>query len=146
MITIRQAQTEDAVCLAKLEQIVFSDAWSETALVETLRQDRAYIFLAEEKNEVVGWLTFYSVLDEGEIARIAVIPSKRNAGVAGQLLEHLQKHCVESGIGTIFLEVRASNLPARTCYRKHGFLEDGIRKQYYSNPEEDAVLMHREFP
>lgn len=146
MVTIRQADSHDAKCLAKLEQVVFSDAWSETSVAETLKQHQASVFIAEEEKQIVGWLIFYYVLDEGEIARIAVIPSKRNAGVAGRLFEHMRKYCLESGIRTVFLEVRKSNLPARAFYQKHGFTEDGIRKQYYCDPKEDAVLMQIAIP
>lgn len=144
MITIRQALQNDIKDLAGLEQTVFSDPWSASALTETMQQKHAEIFIAEEDAQTIGWAIFYYVIDEGEIARIAVIPSKRKEGVAGCLFMHLRQYCIQKGIGSVFLEVREGNLPARAFYRKYGFSEDGIRKQYYHDPKEDAILMHLE--
>ena len=92
---------------------------------------------------LIGYVIFYYVLDEGEIARVAVDPAYRRKGAAARLLHAVEDFCEEKGIDRLMLEVRKSNVPAISFYREYGFAEDGIRKNYYKNPVEDAVLMSR---
>lgn len=149
MLDIRRAQQEDLLGLAVLEKEIFSDAWSEKSLLETWNQKNAEIFIANnaQKEEVkdrcriAGYVIFYYVLDEGEIARIAVSPDMRRCSAATQIFQFLKEFCKKKEIKKIMLEVRESNEPARAFYKKCGFTEDGIRKNYYENPKENAVLM-----
>lgn len=80
---------------------------------------------------------------EGEIARIAIAPSMRRQGAAGQMFQELVAFCEEQQITRIMLEVREGNKAARRFYEKCGFTEDGIRKNYYENPQENAILMSK---
>ena len=82
-------------------------------------------------------------IDEGEIARIATAPSMRRQGAAGQMFQELVAFCEEQQITRIMLEVREGNKAARRFYEKCGFTEDGIRKNYYENPQENAILMSK---
>ena len=90
---------------------------------------------------MIGYVVFYYVLDEGEIVRIAVDAACRRQGAAGQMLKELWRFCSEKEITRMMLDVRKSNKPAIYFYQSHGFVEDGIRKNYYENPSEDAILM-----
>lgn len=135
---------EDIVNAARLESDIFSDAWSEQAVRETFSQNQAVILGAWTEEELVGYLIFYYVLDEGEIARVAVDASCRRQGAAGKLMEELRSFCREKQIVRIMLDVRESNVPARAFYEKCGFTEDGVRKNYYEAPVENAVLMSME--
>lgn len=130
--------------VARLEADIFPDAWSEAAVRETFCQNQAVILGAWEGETLVGYLIFYYVLDEGEIARIAVDASCRRQGAAGCLFSELVKWCAEKQIRKIMLDVRESNAAAIAFYRKCGFTGDGIRKRYYTDPVEDAVLMSME--
>ena len=152
MLIIQRAQSADISKIADLEKEIFSDAWSEKSLLETWNQKNAEIFIAkntqkgmqEEKKDtyqIAGYVIFYYVLDEGEIARIAVSPAFRRCGTATQIFRKLQEFCGEKEIKKIMLEVRESNEAARAFYKKCGFEEDGIRKNYYEDPKENAVLM-----
>lgn len=158
MLIVQKAQYEDLSEIADLEKEIFSDAWSEKSLRETWNQKNAEIFIANntkkdtlipptEKEEVkdrcriAGYVIFYYVLDEGEIARIAVSPDLRRCGAATQIFKSLKEFCKEKEITKIMLEVRESNESARAFYKKCGFAEDGTRKNYYENPKENAVLM-----
>lgn len=156
MLDIRRAQQEDLPGIAALEKEIFSDAWSEKSLLETWNQKNAEIFIAnntqkdtllsptekvKDRCRIVGYVIFYYVLDEGEIARIAVSPDIRRCGVAIQIFQSLKEFCKKKEIKKIMLEVRESNEPARAFYEKCGFTEDGTRKNYYENPKENAVLM-----
>ena len=140
---ICKAELSDLPEIAALESKIFSDAWSLKSLEETWNQKNAVIFAAKTEGKTEGYLIFYYVLDEGEIARIATAPSVRRQGAAGHIFRELLAFCAEQQITRIMLDVRESNEAARRFYEKYGFTEDGIRKNYYENPKENAILMSK---
>ena len=135
---ICKAELSDLQDIAALESEIFSDAWSLKSLEETWNQKNAVIFAAKTEEKIAGYLIIYYVLDEGEIARIATAPSMRR-----QMFQELVAFCEEQQITRIMLEVREGNEAARRFYEKCGFTEDGIRKNYYENPQENAILMSK---
>ena len=144
MIKISLISENDIAAVAALEKEIFSDAWSEKSIRETYEQSHALIIGAWEEETLTGYVIFYYVLDEGEIARIAVAPQCRRKGVAARLFTGVLKECEKKEITKIMLDVRISNEPAIAFYKKHGFIEDGIRKGFYEQPKEDALLMSKE--
>ena len=143
MYTIHRAEEQDIDRIAELEKKIFSDGWSRQAVSDTFGQKNAVIFGAYDGGVLVGYLIVYYVLDEGEIARIAVEESFRRQGAAGAMLAELAGFCKEKGITKLMLEVRQGNKTAIAFYKAHGFKEDGVRRGYYKEPSEDAVLMSR---
>ena len=144
MIKVSLISENDIAAVASLEKEIFSDAWSEKSIRETYEQSHALIIGAWEEETLTGYVIFYYVLDEGEIARIAVAPQCRRKGVAARLFTGVLKECEKKEITKIMLDVRISNEPAIAFYKKHGFIEDGIRKGFYEQPKEDALLMSKE--
>ena len=140
MIEISEADFPELPEIAALEREIFPDAWSLKSLEETWKQNAA-IFVAKTKEGMAGYLIFYYVLEEGEIARIATAHSVRRQGAASQMFRKLLDFCREQKITRIMLEVRENNEAARQFYGKCGFTKDGIRRNYYENPKENAVLM-----
>lgn len=144
MWEIKGLEETDLPRIADLELAIFPDAWSLPALRESRHQkSRTWLGGIWLDGLLIGYVIFYYVLDEGEIARIAVDPAHRRKGAAARLLHAVEDFCEEKGIDRLMLEVRKSNVPAISFYREYGFAEDGIRKNYYKNPVEDAVLMSR---
>lgn len=144
MWEIKGLEDSDLPRIAELELVIFPDAWSLSALQESLHQkSRTWLGGIWLDGVLVGYVIFYYVLDEGEIARIAIDPAYRRKGAAARLLLAVEDFSEEKGIGRLMLEVRKSNVAAISLYREYGFSEDGIRKNYYKNPVEDAVLMSR---
>ena len=141
MFSIRKMRREDVAEVAELEKKIFPDAWSENAILETWKQRQTMLLIALEDRKIIGYLILYFVLEDGEIARIAVADEYRRKGVAGKMLRELALLCRENGVNRLMLDVRESNEAARAFYVKQGFEIDGIRKNYYSNPVENAVLM-----
>ena len=92
--------------------------------------------------EVYGYITYSVVLDEVQIANVAVHPDQRRRGIAENLLKSLYASSKASGMSVITLEVRESNKPAICLYKKCGYKEVGRRKKYYKSPDEDAILMN----
>lgn len=143
VVAIRQMKVEDAAAIAEMEHQTFSDAWSEKAILDTLRNPKTICLVAEKIGKIVGYCIVYTADDEADIARIAVLKESRRFGVASELIHALDVICWENQIQIIMLDVRVSNDDARTFYEKHGFTQDGIRENYYKNPIEDAILMSR---
>ena len=98
-------------------------------------------FSAIADGVLVGYIIGRKIPPEGEIYRIAVREDKRQRGIGYRLLSYALKTELGHGVETVFLEVREKNLPARALYRAYGFKEMGIRKGYYQNPTDDAVIM-----
>ncbi len=131
--------------IAALERECFSTPWSEAMLTEVLFDTQASFIVAEaEDGGVLGYAGLQVVLDEGYIDNIAVDPNARRHGVADELLDVFCRFGAEH-LAFLTLEVRASNVPAIALYHKHGFQEEGRRKNYYTKPTEDAVIMTRRF-
>lgn len=128
--------------VAALEKRCFpADPWSENLFRFALDSPNSTILLAEgEDGVLLGYAVLNTVLDEGNLDNIAVAPEFRRQGVADALLSALTG-LARGHLARLFLEVRASNAPALTLYRKYGFAEVGRRKNYYENPREDAILM-----
>lgn len=144
MLLIRKMKKEDIPAVAVLEKEIFPDPWSEQALAESLEQKHTLLLTAYEDRQLIGYLILYYALEDGEIARIAVIPEKRRQGVGARLLLELENLCELNGITKLLLDVRESNAGAVSFYKDYGFTEDGIRRKFYSDPVEDAVLMSRQ--
>lgn len=137
-------QLSDAEGIAALERAAFSDAWTEKGIIDTFHQQQAFIVVAEMDEQIVGYCIVYYVLDEGEIARIAVSDSCRRQGVGRAVLNEVNNICLQERISRILLDVRESNDVARAFYKQYGFVEDGMRKNFYDMPKEHAVLMSKD--
>ncbi len=131
---------------AEIERICFSDPWSRRMLSEHLENECAATLVAQgEDGTVLGYAGVLVVLDEGYITNVAVRPEYRRQGVASQLLEVFARFAQGRELAFLSLEVRASNAAARALYAKHGYVQAGLRKNYYEHPREDAIIMTREF-
>lgn len=141
MLTIRMAREQDIGEIARLEKEIFPDPWSPSALRETWGQKQARILGAWLHGQMAGYVIVYFAADESEIARIAVDERFRRQGVAGAMLDEMERVLGGKGIARLMLDVRKSNVAALGFYLSRGFKEDGIRKNFYTNPTEDAILM-----
>ena len=158
IIEIKKDQQQYISQIAALESDIFPDPWSEKSIRDTLEnpQARIWAIISRQappcscastvpehagKPQLLGYVIFYYVLDEGEIARIATSPQHRRQGVAVRLLEKMRAFSYEQNITRWLLDVRISNETAIHFYKAAGFAKDGVRKNFYANPPEDAILM-----
>ena len=141
IIEIKKDQQQYISEIAALESDIFPDPWSEKSIRDTLENPQARIWAIISKPQLLGNVIFYYVLDEGEIARIATSPQHRRQGLAVRLLEKMRAFSYEQNITRWLLDVRISNETAIHFYKAAGFAEDGVRKNFYANPPEDAILM-----
>ncbi len=131
--------------IAELEKECFSQPWSEAALEEELYNPQASFIVAEDgEGGVLGYAGLQVVLDEGYIANVAVEQAARRHGVGAALMDVFCRFGQEH-LAFLTLEVRESNAPAIALYESFGFQEEGRRKNFYTDPKEDAVIMTKWF-
>ena len=131
--------------VAALEKICFSDPWSENSVATELKNPLSCWLVAEEDGEVAGYVGSQTVMDESDMMNVAVHPDYRRKGIAEKLVMELVEALKKRDSRCLTLEVRASNEPARALYEKLGFVQVGLRKNYYRNPREDALILRKEF-
>ena len=138
-----EVSDEDIRALANIESACFSSPWKESSFRDSLKNRNTVwrFFLAKDKNGAVGYGGVYSVIDEAFITNIAVMPEFRRRKIASLLLECIISYCKRYAVKRLMLEVRISNDAAISLYRKFGFTVDGISKNHYFAPTEDAYLM-----
>ena len=128
--------------IAALERECFSTPWSENMLSDALFDPKASFIVAEDgEGGVLGYAGLQVVLDEGYITNVAVSPDCRRQGIGRALIAELTEQAKRAGLAFVTLEVRASNMPAIALYEGAGFRRVGMRRNFYTAPTEDAVLM-----
>jgi ribosomal-protein-alanine N-acetyltransferase len=129
-----------------IEEQAFTNPWTrEMHVAELQNRNVSYCYLASDAGgRAVGFCSFWHVADELHINNLAVLPEVRRQGVASALLNHVIREGVVLGARRATLEVRQSNLAARQLYERFGFVVAGVRRGYYSKPEEDALVLWRE--
>ena len=132
---------EDIDSVLAISSLSFAVCWSKSSYIQELTNPVAKYFVAKIDGKVVGFAGTWIVLDESHITNIAVHPNYRKQGIASKLLKELLNHCKRHGCIGYTLEVRSSNTAAKALYEKHNFKQDGIRKGYYEDNKEDAVIM-----
>ena len=144
-VTFRKMVLTDVPAVYRVETDAFTAPWSLEAFEqEMLRNEYAYYVLAEKEEEVVGYAGMWLILDESHITNVAVLGSYRGSGIGEALMREIMRRASGHGARTMTLEVRVSNEPARNLYRKLGFREGGIRRGYYTDNGEDALVMWTE--
>lgn len=131
--------------IALLERECFADPWSEQSIASELHNPLSLWLVAQEGQTLLGYVGSQTCQDETDMMNIAVSPASRRQGVARALIEALVSALRERGSKQLTLEVRASNGPARQLYESLGFLQVGLRKNYYRNPKEDALILRKEW-
>ena len=133
-------------CLDELfgiEKMCFTPAWSKAQLSDEITRDDAFTAVSKEDGVITGFCIIRMAGDQGELFQIAVHPEFRRSGTAEKLLNRGICWAREKNAESIFLEVRESNVPAIGLYQKLGFEKLGVRKGYYTQPVENAVIMVR---
>ncbi len=143
ILNIRRARLYDVPALARIERVSFVSPWSAEEITrDIVSNDRAYVAVAEINGEAVGYADMWIVAGEAQLFNIVVDPAYRGKEIALRLLAHMFK-VASVTCNVITLEVRRSNVPAISLYLKSGFRQVGVRKGYYTDNGEDAVLMDR---
>lgn len=140
-MTLREMILEDFDQVLQIESDSFSDPWSREGLFAFWSMKNTLFFSVEQGGEILGYCGLQYVLDEADVLSIAVRRDRRREGIGHFLLDGAMRIAREFGITKIHLEVRQGNEAAIRLYLRCGFVQDGLRKDYYSDPKEDAILM-----
>lgn len=138
---ILELKNEDVLMVAEIEKECFSKPWSEKAIKAVINDDLSHFIVAKIGNEVVGYGGMYSVMGEGYIYNIAVKRKYRKFGIGTNIVNELVNYSKIKSLNFLSLEVRKSNTPAINLYSNCGFEKVGNRKNFYTNPLEDAIIM-----
>lgn len=137
---IRRMTEEDLEQVAELEKSIFSTPWSKAAFSESLQRPYSHFFVAAA-DEIAGYCGVHNLGGDGEITNVAVVPKYRGQKIAYKMLDFAMAETKKAGVQAFTLEVRVSNTPAINLYEKLGFTSQGVRKNFYENPTEDALIM-----
>ncbi len=140
----RRLGPENAGELAALEARCFPDPWSASDFAAAFGRPAFAAFGIADGGVLVAYATFHFLGDEFEILNIATDPVRRGEGLASALLGHVLRETDKMGMYRGYLEVRSGNAPAKRLYSRHGFAVIGMRKRYYSDNGEDALVMARD--
>jgi ribosomal-protein-alanine N-acetyltransferase len=131
----------DVPKVAALERAIFSDPWPPSFFNGELDQPLVYAKVAERAGEIVGYSVAWLGAGAGHLGNLAVIPQLRRHGVARRLMDDLLARARALKVQSLTLEVRSTNFAAQTLYRSHGFRLAGLRRGYYRDTGEDALVM-----
>lgn len=140
---VREMTWDDLDQVMVIENENFSVPWTETGFFTYLMRSDALFLVAEEDDTIFGYCGIIMAADEGDITNVSVQKEHQGQGIGAMLVKELEQRVKALGIEKIFLEVRQSNAPALALYEKQGFEHMGVRKNYYSDPVEDAITMCR---
>jgi ribosomal-protein-alanine N-acetyltransferase len=141
-VTITGATRVDLDAVLALEVTAFADPWARQAFEAALEERHARFRVAHDEDDaLLGYVVAWFVLDEGEIANLAVAPAARRRGIGHALLEAVISEAREARVSRLFLEVRESNSAARALYESRGFAAIARRSRYYRKPVEDAIVL-----
>ncbi|MBU1249356.1 MAG: ribosomal protein S18-alanine N-acetyltransferase [Proteobacteria bacterium] len=143
VIRVERLGPQDMRQVMELEQLCFNYHWTEEQFRLGLEKGAFFVLGIRQGIDIVGYLAYTKVLDEMEILNLAVHPKHRRKGFAARLLSTLLARCREQGVRKGFLDVKASNNPAIDLYLKFGFKKRGVRRKYYPDTGEDAILLDR---
>ena len=141
----RLTSMADLDAVLEIERASFANPWTrEMYLTEMKNKEVSFVYAArDEEGRILGFCSFWRILDELHINNLAVMPAERRAGIATALLNHVLKEGARLGAKRVTLEVRRSNTIARHLYERFGFSVAGVRRGYYTHPVEDAMVLWR---
>ena len=144
-VELQEATNADLPEVLALERSCYRDPWPASAFSALPDNSRVFFRVTrdEENGSVIGYVIAWFVMDEGELANLAVAPGYRRRGIGSALLDATLTDASARGVGQLYLEVRESNHAARRLYASRKFEEVGRRKQYYRSPQEDALILRR---
>lgn len=133
--------------VVELEEATFSIPWSRADFEREIKKNSmAIYYVAAEEGKILGYAGMWHVVTEGHITNVGVLEEMRGRGIGSMLMEKMMETARKKKMTGMTLEVRMGNAPAQALYHKFGFRAEGVRKNYYADTKEDAIIMWRYFP
>lgn len=140
-IIVEQLNDTNITAVEEISKLSFHTHWSLDSIKKELSNPHANYVVLKNSNNYIGFGGAWILFDEANVTNIAVHPKYRGMGYGNIILDALIDNCKKSKASSITLEVRKSNIIAQKLYEKHGFEVEAIRKDFYSNPKEDGLIM-----
>ncbi len=140
-ITVREMVDTDVEAVSKIEEECFSMPWKPDDFRDMIKRDNMSYYVLENDGVIIGGAGIREIVGDGEITNVAITKAERGKGYSYLLLDALLNKGRELGCNNFTLEVRVSNEPAIKCYKRLGFISEGVRPNFYSHPTEDALIM-----
>ncbi len=145
-MTFRPMLEADLDQVVEIEKASMPSPWSKELFDEELKRAAAHYFVVEEDGKVAGYMGYWEAPQEAHIINLAIAPDFRNRGLGQEMMDHCLDYAAKRGAQLATLEVRQSNAAAQRLYEKCNFRVVAIRKKYYSDNQEDAIVMIKEMP
>ncbi len=140
---IRPMKVSDTEQVEMIEKQIFSIPWSQKSFEDACQSNDNIYLVCEMNGQIAGYCGLWTVLGEGNITNMAVSGGFRRLGIAETLMKEMEKRGMSKNVVTYFLEVRKSNEAAVNLYKKMGYVQIGVRKNFYEKPVEDALVMSK---
>ncbi|HLR74147.1 MAG TPA: ribosomal protein S18-alanine N-acetyltransferase [Virgibacillus sp.] len=141
-IVIRKMETTDIQAVLDVEEASFTTPWPEKIFYQELINNKhAHYFVLVVDEQIVGYAGLWIIFQDVQVTNIAILPEFRRMNLGEKLFQYICHYAIKQGAHRLSLEVRASNIAAQRMYRKFGLVPGGIRKQYYTDNKEDAIIM-----
>ena len=141
-IEVRSMRLADVEAVVQIETETFSTPWQKETFSSLIDRSGVELLVMDDAEDgVIGYAVLWCILDQAELANVAVTSKRRGRGLGRHLIGHVLDVARDRGVTKMFLEVRASNGRAAEIYRRFGFSEVGFRRDYYDDPPEDARIM-----
>lgn len=142
VITYRRMTADDVEAVYAIELATFPTPWTLDSFHYEMRENKyAHYIIAEDVTGIIGFCGMWLVIDAAQITNVAVVESVRGKGIGEALMREAMRVAREAEMEVMSLEVRVTNIVAQNLYRKLGFQDGGIRKGYYTDNGEDALVM-----
>ncbi|NLO93912.1 MAG: ribosomal protein S18-alanine N-acetyltransferase [Clostridiaceae bacterium] len=138
---VRSMKKQDVDGVYEVERASFTSPWTKYMLVEELSNSKAHYMVIDADGEILGYCGFWKIIDEAHITNVAVHPEYRGQGYGRVLISAMIQRAKELDVIAMTLEVRVSNDIAISLYKDFGFVASGVRKNYYQDNSEDALIM-----
>ncbi len=140
-ITVREMSPDDVQAIAVIEKASYTMPWSETSFLSDIYSRHSITRVAELQGKIIAYICIKQVSDEAHLMNLTVDSAYRRQGIATMLFNNVKDDLLANGCRFLYLEVRVSNIAAKEMYEKLNFKIVGTRKDYYLNPQENALIM-----
>lgn len=140
-VTISKMVSDDALSLAKIDEVVFGGSFKEDDFLSYIDSNIYFFHVAKIGEKAVGYIGYMIIAGEADIINVGILPEYRGNGIGNMLMDAMIDECKKNSVTCVHLEVRKSNSVAISLYEKYGFIATGVSKNHYKDPTEDAIRM-----
>lgn len=140
-VIVRRMNEIDIDGVLLVEEQCFTTPWSRAGFVAEMKNELSYYLVMIESGKIIGYAGMWIIVDEAHVTNVAILSEYRGRRLGERLMGELIQHAKARGAVSMTLEVRTTNITAQSLYEKFGFTSRGVRRNYYTDNQEDALIM-----